>query len=147
MAGKACQVYRHSSEELFIDKYISSRKFVSVSWANCCKNVEEGSPGFRNFHLSNFEKLAWSMNLLRKRFLDYFGVPWKKVYKFTLWLYLSVIFTELSNESRWLVRINSNLSFWKAIWLGYSLLEKLNIPETEFEFFSSPIKDFMIEGT
>ncbi|KAE9594276.1 hypothetical protein Lalb_Chr18g0052071 [Lupinus albus] len=117
---------------------ISVRKLVTVAWYKVCSQTNEGRLGLRFLKLlikSALLKLAWEMMssnhdwacLYRNRFGS---KPLTKYFKSSIWPGIKDNWSLAKSNSIWLIGNGHNINFRTNNWLGDTLVDSLQIPET-----------------
>jgi ribonuclease HI len=135
---------------------ISKRKLVTVSWANVCQPISEGGLGIRSlFKLNEASnlKLCWDLfhsnehwsNLLRSRVLRNQKIINYHIYS-SIWSGLKGHYTEMMDNSSWLLGNGENINFWLDQWCGAPLVHSLDIPLNLHPLLSSTVNQFLVNN-
>ncbi|XP_057770241.1 uncharacterized protein LOC130990060 [Salvia miltiorrhiza] len=136
---------------------IDQRPSCPVGWARVCAIHQEGGLGFRDFGLMNksfMMKLAWKCikgtdfahSILRTRYLNCFGHAKSSLASSPVWTSIRENVSELVENSYSFIGDGSSTYFWLDDWLGYKLIDKLQIPFFMHEFLHHSVSDYYFEG-
>ncbi|KAL8487914.1 hypothetical protein ACS0TY_024272 [Phlomoides rotata] len=129
----------------------------TVSWARVCAPLEEGGLGVRSIRHANDSficKLAWDIlcnktldtSMLHDRYISGRSRPRHYGSHSSIWPGIRRHLGRLEDGSRWIVGKFSNINFWNDNWLGYTISEKIGIPQFFADGLMSTIKDYFFDG-
>ena len=135
---------------------MEKRKIVTVAWKKVCRPLSQGGLNLRssktlnaytNLHL--LWKLLHSQDdwaiLLRDRVLRSRKPINHHIYS-SLWSSIKEEFSNLEENSTWLLGNGEMINFWNDSWCGAPLSQALNIPEAISSHLSSTVSDYIVNG-
>ncbi|XP_057802933.1 uncharacterized protein LOC131018226 [Salvia miltiorrhiza] len=136
---------------------IDQRPSCPVGWSRVCAIRQEGGLGLRAFGLMNksfMMKLAWkcikgtdfAYSILRTRYLTSFGHAKSSLLSSPIWTSIRENVSELVENSYSFIGDGSSTYFWLDDWLGYKLVDKLQVPYFMHEFLHQSVADYYFEG-
>ncbi|XP_057774946.1 uncharacterized protein LOC130993927 [Salvia miltiorrhiza] len=136
---------------------IDQRPSCPVGWSRVCAIRQEGGLGIRDFSLMNksfMMKLAWkcikgtdfAFSILRTRYLTSFGHAKSSLVSSPVWTSIRENVSELVENSYSFIGDGSSTYFWLDDWLGYKLVDKLQVPHFMHDFLHQSVADYYFEG-
>ncbi|KAH6758884.1 hypothetical protein C2S51_019119 [Perilla frutescens var. frutescens] len=137
------------------DISVSSRS--AVAWERVCALKEEGGLGVTSLlHLSKslVMRLAWKVltnsaevySLFRRRYLNHSYHVIKKKSGSSIWQNIKGEMKELVEGSHLILGNGNSILFWLDNWLGYRIVDKLNILVAAHSYLQDSVADFLLEG-
>ncbi|XP_057803558.1 uncharacterized protein LOC131018881 [Salvia miltiorrhiza] len=136
---------------------IDQRPTCPVGWSRVCAIRQEGGLGIRDFGIMNksfMMKLAWkcikgtdfAFSIIRTRYLTGFGNAKSSLVSSPVWTSIRENVSELVDNSYSFIGDGSSTYFWLDDWLGYKLVDKLQVPHFMHEFLHQSVADYYFEG-
>lgn len=137
---------------------ITKKGAVMVSWSRCCYPINEGGLNLRSIQSMNeafLMRLAWDIHcnkapfsdMFKLRFYNRFRHPKTNYLKSTIWSGLRSHMLNFDKSALFLIGNNSNARFWLDNWLGYTIADRLAIPNHVKERLNHTISQYYFDDS
>ncbi|XP_057774769.1 uncharacterized protein LOC130993749 [Salvia miltiorrhiza] len=136
---------------------VNKRPTCAVSWDRACAIKEEGGLGIRSFETMNdsfLMKLAWKVigrrqfgfDMMRCRYLNEASRPRSALLTSSIWIGIRKLIPDLLEDSYCLLGKGASVYFWHDDWLGYSIADKINLPNFMRSRLNQTVSNYFYDG-
>lgn len=135
---------------------MTKRGIFNVSWTRCCAPVSEGGFGVRSIRFANASftyKLSWDimkgigpLRNLKEHYFHKDGSVRNFRWASSIWPSIHPHASRLYSSSRWLIGTRSEVDFWSDNWLGYRIIDRIQVPQHIRQTLCCKVGDYFVDG-